>query len=228
MLAPGTCGGGPWLRPTPTSDKHAGASSVNFFIRSSRVWPPSKWQRAAKPAMHMRPLRCASSMLSSLGRYGWQAQPAWASPGGVQELHNEGASFALVMALIWRVPLLWLATIVIRAVCIMLLNPLFRAAGQRAPGLKHVAMFAGPQAPLALCSSRPASPAKQPAARVLRAARPRLRAPSAEAPSACSLLHGRGGVCHHRRPARSDQPHPGPGRHHGAGPRARRGQAHQR
>ena len=51
----------------------------------------------------------------------------------LQELHKEGASVAVVLALIWRVPLLWVAVIVIRAVCILLMNPLFRYAGQRAP-----------------------------------------------------------------------------------------------
>ena len=50
-----------------------------------------------------------------------------------QELHEEGASLGVVMGLIWRVPLLWLATIIIRAVCILLLNPLFRLAGNCAP-----------------------------------------------------------------------------------------------
>ena len=54
-----------------------------------------------------------------------------------QELYIEETNKALIWSF-WRLPLLWLATILIRAICICGLNPLFRLAGARArPPVLH-------------------------------------------------------------------------------------------
>ena len=51
----------------------------------------------------------------------------------MQELHDEGATVGTVYQLLWRMPLIYLATIIIRAACILILNPVFRLAGARMP-----------------------------------------------------------------------------------------------
>ena len=59
-----------------------------------------------------------------------QLTPARNTHHMLQELLESEPDRALIYSF-WRLPLLWLAVLLIRALCICCLNPLFKAAGTR-------------------------------------------------------------------------------------------------
>lgn len=46
----------------------------------------------------------------------------------VQELYEDEGNFPVLFTIFWRLPLIFVATMIVRGVCIMLFNPLFKLA----------------------------------------------------------------------------------------------------